>query len=270
MLPAEVVYDLASILQLSDNAFIVGGQALNLWAERYSNVAELAAYGPYTSKDLDYFGYRQAAEKLADALGGTVRIPNGDDHTPQTAIVTATLHGETVEIDFLYNVKGVKSDSLQKQAVQLVLTVRVGEEVGELLVPIMHPLHCLQSRLSNVVDLGRDTDLAKRQLEASSVVLGEYLSERLDNGGAKHVTGVLQSLHQYLLTDLTGRKAHRYMSNDPARILDRFLDDERLDARWRRITLTAMCEKVRSRRTAWGAALARAKEIVLKRSQSAE
>ena len=75
MLDPGIVYDLAGILQLSDKAFIVGGQALNLWAERYSEVPELAAYGPYTSKDIDYFGRREAARKLADALGGTLRIP---------------------------------------------------------------------------------------------------------------------------------------------------------------------------------------------------
>ena len=226
-------------------------------------MAELADYGPYTSKDLDYFGHRQAADKLADALGGTVRVPKGDDHTPQTAIVSATIHGETVEIDFLYHVKGVKSDSMQKQAVQLVLTVHVGGETGRLHVPIMHPLHCMQSRLANVVELGRSTDLAKRQMEASSVVLAEYLSERLDDGGAKHVTGVLQSLHQYLLTDSTGKKAHHHMRNDPARILDRFVDDERLDERWRRLTLRAMRDRVAERRTAWGAMKQRVRGIAL-------
>jgi hypothetical protein len=257
MLPPEVVYDLASILQLSDNAFIIGGQALNLWAERYLHIPQLVDYGPYTSKDLDYFGYRQAATKLADALGGTVRIPKGDDHTPQTAVVTAIIHGETVEIDFLYHVKGVHSESLQKQAVQLVLTVRVGDGTGQLNVPIMHPLHCMQSRLANVVDLGRRTDLAKRQLEASSVVLVEYLSERLDHGGAKHVTGVLRSLYNYLLTDPTGKNAHHHMSNDPAAILDRFVNDERLDKRWRRLTLQKMRDRVHARRTAWGAMKAR-------------
>jgi hypothetical protein len=55
MLSAKIVYRLASILTLSDGAFIVGGQALNIWAERYSAVAELADFGPYTSKDIDYF-----------------------------------------------------------------------------------------------------------------------------------------------------------------------------------------------------------------------
>lgn len=256
-----MVYDLAGILQLSDNAFIVGGQALNLWAERYSHVPELADYGPYTSKDLDYFGHHQAARKLADALGGTVRTPKADDHTPQTAIVTAEVHGETIEIDFLHHVKGVKDDSLQKQAVQLVLTVRAGDRSGTLRIPIMHPLHCMQSRLANVVDLHRGTDLARRQLEASPVVLAEYLSERLDDGGAKHVTGVLQSLHQWLLTDPTGRRAHHHMGNDPIRILDRFTGDERLDERWRRLSLVPMRDRVVERRTAWGAMKARAKAI---------
>lgn len=41
----------------SGGAFLVGGQALNLWAERYSAAApELDSYGPYTSKDVDFFG----------------------------------------------------------------------------------------------------------------------------------------------------------------------------------------------------------------------
>ncbi len=43
MLAPEIVHDLAGILELSDKAFIVGGQALNLWAGRYGTLEELAA-----------------------------------------------------------------------------------------------------------------------------------------------------------------------------------------------------------------------------------
>lgn len=250
MLDPEIVYDLAGILQLSDKAFIVGGQALNLWAERYSDVAELAAYGPYTSKDIDYFGQRQAAEKLADALSGKLLIPDSDDHTPQTAIVQATIGEQDIEIDFLWHIKGVEASSLEKQAVEMRLTVRIGERTGELRIPIMHPFHCLQSRLANVVDLGRNTDLARRQLEASPIVLREYLCEILDAGGQKHVTGVLQALYDYLISDPNGRKAHREMKNDPADILDRFQDDERLDERWREKSLRSMRRTLAERRSA--------------------
>lgn len=257
MLAPEIVYDLAGILELSDKAFIVGGQALNLWAERYGAIEELAAYGPYTSKDLDYFGHREAAQKLADALRGTVYVPQGDDHTPQTAVVKAVIAGQEVEIDFLYHIKGVEAASLERQAVELHLDVILAEGIGQLKVPIMHPLHCMQSRLANVVELSRDTDLARRQLEASPIVLREYLSELLDAGQHKHVMGVLQVLHGYLLSDPNGRKAHKEMRNDPAAILDRFQDDERLDPRWREKSLAPMRAKIAERRTSWGAMKAR-------------
>ena len=252
-LPAEIVYDLAQILQLGDGAFIVGGQALNLWAEHYSRTEELAAYGPYTSKDIDYFGHRHAAQKLADALDGELLIPDGDDHTPQTAIVRAMVGGRNIEIDFLWNVKGVKSQSLIGQAVELRLTVRLAEAVGQLRIPVMHPFHCMQSRLANVIELGRNTDLARRQLEASPIILREYLDDMLGAGQVKHVTGVLQALRDYLLSDPNGRKAHRVMANDPARILDHFQHDERIDARWRERSLASMRRTIASRRTAWGA-----------------
>ena len=242
---------MAGILKLSDKAFIVGGQALNLWAERYSHVEELAAYGPYTSKDIDYFGQRAAAQKLANAFKGELLIPDADDHTPQTAVVRAVIEGQKVEIDFLWHVKGVDDDSLKSQAIDLKMTVKLREGIGELHVPIMHPFHCMQSRLANVVGLGRRTELALRQLEASPIVLREYLREVLANGGHKHVTGVLQALYKYLITG-TGRRAHNEMKNDPATILAAFQDDERLDAKWRELSLASMLRTIDERRTAWG------------------
>lgn len=251
-MPPEVVYDLAGILSLSDNAFIVGGQALNLWAERYSYIDQLQAYGPYTSKDIDYFGQRKAAEKLAEALGGSVAIPDADDYTPQTAIVHANIDDIPIEIDFLWHVKGVDDVKLKKQAVQIQMEVRLPNGTAELHVPIMHPFHCMQSRLANVVELGRRTDLALNQLEASPIVLREFLLEQLSNGHSKHVTGVLQALYDYLAKDIVGRKAHRHMRNDPASILDLFQDDDRLDERWREKSLRSMRESLRSKRTALG------------------
>jgi hypothetical protein len=124
----------------------------------------------------------------------------------------------------------------------------------------MHPFHCLQSRLANVVELGRNTELARRQLEASPIVLREYLFEMLADGHHKHVTGVLQALYRYLLSG-TGRRAHKEMKNDPADILAAFQDDERLDPRWRERSLASMRRTIAERRTAWGALKARLSHI---------
>lgn len=214
---------------------------------------ELAAYGPYTSKDIDYFGRKEAAEKLAAALNGRVLIPDADDHTPQTAIVQATIDDQEITIDFLWHIKGVDQASLERQAVEMILKVKVGDQNGELRIPIMHPLHCMQSRLANVIELHRGTDLAHRQLEASPIVLREYLSEVLKDGGHKHVTTVLQALYTYLLSDPNGRRAHKRMTNDPADILMHFQADNRLDQRWREKSLVPMCQKITNRRSAWGA-----------------
>ena len=171
----------------------------------------------------------------------------------------ATLEGQPVEIDFIGHVKGVDDDMLTRQAVELRMTVRLPQgRTGELVVPIMHPLHCLQSRLANVADLERKDQLARNQLEASPIVLRAYLDELLGEGKHKHVTGVLQSLHDYLKRDVTGRKAHLHMANDPAAILDAFRDDERLDRRWREKTLASMVRAIQSKRAA---ALARLEQM---------
>lgn len=182
-----------------------------------------------------------------------MHIPDSDNHTPQTAIVKATVNGLKVEIDFLWNIKGVDDTKLVKQAEQIQMTVRTSEGLGHLVIPIMHPFHCMQSRIANVIELDRKTDLATRQMEASPIVLREYLSERLASGAQKHVTGVLQALYDYLTTDINGRKAHRYMRNDPADILKHFQDDQRLDERWREMSLRSMRDTLSKRRSAWRA-----------------
>lgn len=248
MLPAEIVYRLASILTLSDGCFLVGGQALNIWAERYSFVPELADFGPYTSKDIDYFGHRNAAAKLADALKGRLRIPPVDDASPQSAVVEAMVGEHRVEIDFLTHVLGVEDVGLKKAAVNIVLKVRTSEGVGTLRVPVMHPFHCLQSRAANVVTLKRGAGIARRQLEASSIVLREFISEMLAEGAHREATDTLGQVFEYLRSDPVGRIVHRAMTNDPAAILDHFAQDDRIDLRYRENTLANMRREITDRR----------------------
>lgn len=212
----------------------------------------MGQFGPYTSKDIDYFGFRQAAEKLAAVIGGSLRIPQPDDATPQSAVVEAVIDGRKIEIDFLTHVLGVKSPALEKSAVELILQVRTDHGVGALAVPIMHPLHCLQSRIANVIRLGRRHDVALRQLEASPIVLREYISETLDEGEHREATATLERLFEYLRSDIDGKQAHKVMQRDPATILDHFAEDERIDICYREKTLTNMRAQLAGRRSAWG------------------
>ena len=193
-----------------------------------------------------------AARKLAQLIDGEVLIPGRDDHTPESARVQATIDGHKVEVDFLTHVKGVPDDRLQKSAADLVFQIQTADGIAELKVPIMHPFHCLRSRLANVVELNRSDETAKRQLEAAPIVLREYIDEMLGAGRERDATGTLQALFEYLRSDLTGRRAHLVMSNDPAMIFDRFADDPRIAERYRAHNLTTMRRQIAERRTAWG------------------
>lgn len=64
----------ASLHDLPD-IVLVGGQAVNYWADRYRHVVpELAAEWPFTSRDIDFFGRREDVEILAERLHGAPRI----------------------------------------------------------------------------------------------------------------------------------------------------------------------------------------------------
>lgn len=252
MLPPGAVIDIASILGDDERAFIVGGQALNLWAEYYSLVApELAAFRPFTSKDIDYFGQVAVAEKLAQSLGGAVRVPSADDTTFQVAIVDAEIAGIKISIDFLAHVLGVRR-GLEDGVVDLTIPYRIGERSGEIDVRLMHPLHCLQSRIANLVQLRRKDETARRQAEAAPIVLREFIVEALAAGDSKAATSTIAGLFEYLRRHYDGRDAHRHVKHDPLDILRHFLDDDRLDSRYRALTLSNMIAQIERRRTPVG------------------
>jgi len=86
--PADVL-QIASKLTIDDATFVIGGQATNLWAWFYQGRApELSADSALTSKDIDYFGGKKAAESLARAFDGKVYFPDHSDmNTPNTAVI---------------------------------------------------------------------------------------------------------------------------------------------------------------------------------------
>src|SRR3546814_8711330 len=108
------------------------------------------------------------------------------------AIVVAEIEGRQIESDFQTHLLGVQSPGLEDAAVEIIMRVRTTDGEGTLAVPIMHPLHCLQSRIANVVTLHRKQDVARRQLEAAPIVLREYVAEMLDIGLHREATSTLE------------------------------------------------------------------------------
>ena len=140
----EKVPDLSGIV-------LVGGQALNFWAEALGIASEDSEgpYGPAVSGDIDFLGSPTSALAFGEATGGKVKIAGMDDaHSPNTALVTLDIEGEEHLIDFLGGMQGFSYRELEQ-------VKRSAMPVG--LVPgrhqpilVMHPAHCLESQLENI------------------------------------------------------------------------------------------------------------------------
>lgn len=89
---------------------LIGGQAVNFWADRYLGRApELAEQGPFTSKDVDFCGTRKSVETGARKLGGTALLPEPFDPTPSAGVVVfLDSQGKERSFDVLYAPLGLK------------------------------------------------------------------------------------------------------------------------------------------------------------------
>ena len=68
--PERAPRDFVAILGASELPLIVGGQAVNLWADLYApEVPALEQFRPFVSKDADIYGTRALAERLARRAG---------------------------------------------------------------------------------------------------------------------------------------------------------------------------------------------------------
>ncbi|MBK8259459.1 MAG: hypothetical protein IPK82_43235 [Polyangiaceae bacterium] len=155
----------------NDELILVGGQALNFWAERYvAHLEALKELGPFTSKDLDFCGTRKDAENVARRLGGRFVAPSFDDATPCTGKVVVFFANEEREIDFVNIPHGI--DPIKFLASVILVEIEPG-----LRLRVMHPAHCMMSRIANLLDFRRDDPSALRQLRVSVHCARMYTDE---------------------------------------------------------------------------------------------
>lgn len=170
---------LKRLADLEHEIVLVGGQAVNFWANYYeSKVPELSANAPYTSKDIDFFGPHAAVTECAKRLGGKARVATIDDMgTPNTGIVLFVDDDKHErQIDFLGEVAGV--ERTHETSIRAFVLDDEGNSVAAF--RVMHPLLSLRSRAYNVAFLdGYQTEHAKNQLRAAIVCAREFTREML-------------------------------------------------------------------------------------------
>jgi hypothetical protein len=194
----------------SEDAVLVGGQALALWSQIYHVLPpnELSAG---ISADIDFVGSVRAAKAVGQALnrsGGNWKLHEvgPDDATPQTAKLSLTVENEGYkEIDFLGTLVGVTTDQMKIRAVEMRLP---GLSRG---VKIIHPLDLLASRLHNLADIPekRDAQGVAQALLAISVVRA-FISQAHGTLPERDVFPFVEEVRRIALNKKLGRVYYEY------------------------------------------------------------
>ena len=123
---------------------IVGGHAVNLWALSYLDRIgnDLAAFQPFTSKDLDLFGTRELLDKLHEKFGGEKKL--SEPRTPVIGSISVTLHGKPRTIEVLHSICGLGGTDFEDSISLL---------IGSLRALVLSPQKLLKAKISNVATL---------------------------------------------------------------------------------------------------------------------
>jgi len=183
---------LARLADLGEQIVLVGGQALNFWANYYcEKSSDLRVHAPFTSKDIDFFGSPQAVRECATRLGGRATLATLDDmNTPNTGVVCFVDDDRhTRIIDFLGNVAGLKDVA----GIPAHVLDSNGTSIATFMV--LDPMSCLRSRAHNVARLpGYQTPHALKQLRAAIICVREYGCDLLSQGNANATNAVNEAV----------------------------------------------------------------------------
>lgn len=229
---------------LVQNVVLVGGQAVNLWVEQYlPRSSWLTEKAPFTSKDIDFCGSARLAMACATALGGRCTVPRLDDMTPCTGVVEYTDQFARVRtLDFLGAPFGLDAREVHDMAI-------VHEQEtpkGVLELRVLHPVHMLESRASNVARLpGYRSPHGLKQLRASVECAREFLRDLLNDGRARDVLRLNERIFRFALRD----SGMGVWVSDGVSVFDAVLRDPRLPEAFERVRVPQMMAELAERQS---------------------
>lgn len=193
---------------------LVGGQALEVWGTLLDVPAPVAEekQGDYyhaLTVDTDWLGHRDDAEWLAELLGverTQLCIPAPDDPTVNTAVLYLELDSRIMLMDFLSSVTGLDNDEIRKFAPDVVITSDLDQQFN---LRVLDPIHCLQSRMSNLkaYQTKRDHNGPDQAVWAVDLVRA-YLLYLVNNGASEKT--IRDQCHRVAELAEYGAKAAEY------------------------------------------------------------
>lgn len=183
----RTVKDYIDLLNADTGLILIGGQAVNLWAEKYQTVnATILAFQPFTSRDADF--YRRMArlhlpsswESLPNLSKGRMRIVSHVLKGPE---------GQTAEI--IRSVNGLTEMEIEDGAV---LITYAGNPMW-----FLTPVALFQAKLANVNSLPQEERQDLRHLQLLVPVTLCFFEEILDRyQKPERPTAILKWLNQHV------------------------------------------------------------------------
>jgi len=173
---------------------IVGGQAVNVWAERYLPIEpDLAEFLPFTSRDLDLLGERRDLDELA-RLTGFARHP-----APRKVFIPSAgflelpyAGGGFVKVEVLKRVHGLLTEDLVKSALLI--------ERGAVRLRVTDPITLLQAKTENAVHLPQQDRQDVKHLHMMVLCVRGFIREQIVavSNGDLTARGCLDSLERII------------------------------------------------------------------------
>jgi hypothetical protein len=162
--------DFAPVLATPEPLFLVGGQAVNLWALYYrARTVELA---PFVSRDADVLGDRATLTALGKLAGTEPQFfPLRPPSNEVGVVIAKDANGLPLLVEVLRYVHGVSEKDLRDP----VYTLEIGD--GPVQVQVPGPIALLQAKIANVADLQQTGRQDARHVVILARLLPAYLED---------------------------------------------------------------------------------------------
>lgn len=207
--------DYSSILQLLGKdglpRIMVGGQAVNFWAEFYLEAdPQLNNFRPFQSKDLDLLGTQMDLLDLASKTGFKIVAAENKAFIPSAGyLLMPHRNGVEVKVEILKRIYGVRTHDIQEKALEFNYRAKN--------IRIIDPISLLQSKVENAVGLEQKRPHGNRQdekhMRIMMMVVRAHLRGSIKNiGQEKYGVRDCLNLHEDVISICTsnaGKQAVR-------------------------------------------------------------
>jgi hypothetical protein len=230
------------------NLVLVGGQAVNFWAERFhQQEPALRQYAPFCSRDIDFLGDAKQTQMCGDLLRCRYNLEDPFAPGPSAGVVLFEDEDRiTHPIDFLRAVYGLDTAEVLESSIPVDVLDEQGRVTNGSL-RVMSPIWCLLSRVHNVVGLPStyDNEHGLWQLKASLLSARVFLSLLLDEGLVRQALNSIERIHEFCYFHPHGRAIYRDKKIDP---FDAVVPDPRLPQKFLEYRYPQLCRQLAERR----------------------